>query len=380
MKKKSRPLTTVLMLLLPALLLFWGGKGAAVLGAAMAAPDGALELLFQSELTSSPQAPNAPKSAATTVPDTTEPTEQITQSHPTAGEAPKTTESAVSKKASDITATPADIAALAAKSQAADKGKKAGNIREFNYAKSGATDTYQNVRVRNTTKTASVDIKKELEKPLDIGKKPAILIFHTHTTESYNLFERDFYTASDSVRTKDSGKNIVRIGRELAGILEAAGYRVIHDTTIHDSTYNGSYNRSRATVEKHLAENPDIQVVLDIHRDAIHNGNTRQKPVAKIEGKKAAQIMIITGVEEGGITNFPNWRGNLTFALHLQKALEDRYPQLTRAVFFCSRRYNMNLGKNNLLIEIGSDANTLDEAAYTARMLGTALAELLAGS
>ena len=120
------------------------------------------------------------------------------------------------------------------------------------------------------------------------------------------------------------------------------------------------------------------RVVLDIHRDAIElDGGTRIKPTAEILGKKAAQLMIITGCEEGKVTDFPDWEYNLIFALELHSTIEENYPGLMRPLFFCQRKYNMDLTRNNLLIEVGSCANTLEEAAYSGRLLGDSLAKLL---
>ena len=103
----------------------------------------------------------------------------------------------------------------------------------------------------------------------------------------------------------------------------------------------------------------------------------RIKPVATVLGKNAAQMMIITGCEEGKVTDFPEWEKNLTFALELQSICEEMYPGIMRPVYFCQRKYNMDMSANNLLVEVGSCANTLEEAAYSGRLLGSALAKLL---
>ena len=87
--------------------------------------------------------------------------------------------------------------------------------------------------------------------------------------------------------------------------------------------------------------------------------------------------MIITGCEEGNVTDFPNWEKNLTFALELQSVCENLYPGLMRPIYFCQRKYNMDLTHNNLLVEMGSCANTLEEAAYSGKLLGNALVKLL---
>ncbi len=283
-----------------------------------------------------------------------------------------------------LTATPEDIKQLinSAKSNAASDIKD-GNITEKQYGKSSVTTTVGNILVRNNTDTQQkLDLNKILTAKPDINitdkSQPTVLLFHTHTTESYEILDRSWYAQNYITRSNSSDRNMVRVGIEIKEQLEAAGYNVIHDTEIHDVKYTGAYDHSRKSVEKYLKQYPSIQIVLDIHRDAIEENNgTRIKPIATVLGKKAAQMMIITGCEEGKVTSFPDWKQNLTFALNLQSVCEEMYPGLMRPVYFCQRKYNMDLSHNNLLIEMGSCANTLEEAAYSGRLLGSALAKLL---
>ncbi len=283
-----------------------------------------------------------------------------------------------------LTKTPEDIAFLIeeAKKSSADDIEDA-KITEKQYGESSVTKRIGNILVRNNTDTQqNLDLKSffDATPKITISDKtnPAVLIFHTHTTESYEMLDRSWYAQDYITRSNSSDRNMVRVGIEIKDQLEAAGYNVIHDTQIHDTKYTGAYAHSRKSVEKALKENPEIQIVLDIHRDAIEldNGN-RIKPVTTVLGKKAAQMMIITGCEEGKVTDFPDWRKNLTFALELQSVCEEMYPGVMRPVYFCQRKYNMDLSHNNLLIEMGSCANTLEEAAYSGRLLGSALAKLL---
>ena len=295
----------------------------------------------------------------------------------------ETTQRTASTKADDAKI-PADIRALITQAQAASKGQKQlGKILEKDYARAGVTHSYRNVRLKSTSTTQSPNIEKLLAKPPELvirdRKKPAVLIFHTHTTESYQQLARGYYTAADVTRSNQAGENMIRVGEELAKALEQAGWQVIHDKTVHDRSYTGAYDRSRETVKKQLAAHPEIQVVLDVHRDAMHqSGGSKIKPTATINGKKAAQIMLISGVQEGAVKNFPDWEKNLRFALQFQRAMENASPGLTRPILFSPRLYTMNLHPNNVLVEVGSDVNTLDEAVYAARLAGMALAELLA--
>ena len=285
-------------------------------------------------------------------------------------------------KNSDITETPEDIIKLIEKyTELFANDKKDGTISSVTYKKTGATHIFGNVKVKNNTDTKTLDIEKTLSYPLELSidkSKPAVLIFHSHTSEGYEMIERDWYACDYVARSNNENLNIVRVGTEIASRLEALGYKVIHDKTIHDDNYSDSYPNSRKTVRKHLEENPQIQIVLDIHRDAItQNDGTKIKPVSTINGKKAAQLMIITGAEEGKVTDFPDWEYNLRFALQLQKKCETMFSGLMRPVLFLERKYNMDMTRFSLLIEMGSEANTLEEACYSGRMLADALASLM---
>ena len=260
--------------------------------------------------------------------------------------------------------------------------KKTGDIEETHLGASSNNTIYKNVVVNNKTETKSVNIKKELSKKPSFGKitkdEPYILIYHTHTTEGYELLDKGWYSSQYDSRTKDINKTVVRVGDEIAERLEKSGFKVIHDKTIYDASYNGAYGRSLKNVEKILEENPSIVITLDVHRDAIHyDSGTRCKPTAEINGKKAAQVMIISGAEEGEIEDYPDWAQNLTFAIALQEKVEENYKGLMRPLFFCQRKYNMHVTPCSLLLEMGTDANTLDEAVYSGRLIGDSLAELL---
>ena len=194
------------------------------------------------------------------------------------------------------------------------------------------------------------------------------------------MSETTLSTSSDEYvsRTKELDKTVVRVGDEIVNRLEKAGFKVIHDKTIYDASYDGAYSRSLKTVEKILKENPSIVVTLDVHRDAIeYSSGTKCKPTAQINGKKAAQVMIITGAEEGDIKDYPDWNKNLTFAIALQNKVEENYKGLMRPIFFCQRKYNMHVTPCSLLLEMGTDANTLEEAVYSGRLIGDSLVELL---
>ncbi len=280
------------------------------------------------------------------------------------------------------TQTPSDILKLMEEAEEMYKGfEKSGEIKEQQFGTSSTTTSFGVIDINNKT-DESVNIKKLLNsapKYQTITKEePYILVYHTHTTEGYELLDKGWYSNDYNSRTKDCGKNMVRVGEELVKSLENAGYKVIHDKNIYDSSYNGAYSRSLVSVEKYLKKYPSIVLTLDVHRDAIHySDGTKSKPTAEIDGKKAAQVMIISGCEGEGVEDFSSWKDNLTFAVHLQNTVEENYEGLMRPIFFCNRKYNMNVTPCSLLLEFGTDANTLEEAVYSASLVGKALGKML---
>ena len=207
--------------------------------------------------------------------------------------------------------------------------------------------------------------------------EPQVLIYHTHTTESFEPFVREKFDAGFNYRTTDETKNMVMVGNAIQAELEAAGYSVIHATDIHDyPSYNGSYARSRETILPILEQYPSIKVALDIHRDAISGDGTAVQPYVSIDGKEAAQIMIISGCDDGTL-DMPNYMKNFHFACSLQQQLESDYPGLTRPVLFDYRHYNQDLTTGSLLIEVGSHCNTLNQVQYSGQLIGKSLTRLL---
>ena len=257
-----------------------------------------------------------------------------------------------------------------------------GTITEKTYDISNATSSYGNITVRNTTPSHSINIENSLSGELafscDDISKPTVLIFHTHTTESYEMIDEGWFTNSYQTRSNNPDRNMVRVGTAICEELEKSGIGYIHDTDIHDDRYTGAYDRSREKIEQILKENPTIQIVLDVHRDAIHNSETaRTKPVTEINGRKAAQIMIIAGCEDGKVKSFPSWEQNLTFALKLQETAENMFPSLMRPILFSARKYNMDIIPCSVLLEVGSDSNTLEEAEYSGHLIGKAISEFV---
>lgn len=241
--------------------------------------------------------------------------------------------------------------------------------------------SYRGIQVKNSS-SYDLDIKTELEKESGISlentDKPQVLIYHTHTCESFLDYDTGYYYESFYARSGDKKKNVCAVGEELTAQLNSLGIRTLHDTTLHDNPgYSGSYYRSTDTVEKYLKKYPSIKVVLDIHRDGLGTDTQRNKPVCTVNGRKAAQIMILAGYNCDGDESFRHWESNLNFALRLQQCAQKSYPGLMRPLYFGDFMYNMNINEGSLLIEIGADSNTVDEARYSAYLLGNVIAKVL---
>ncbi len=310
-------------------------------------------------------------------------TEEYTEAADTTEEE-STAEPLTEETATDSTyTTPEDVSALEQEYLAEYAACTAyGTTGEVFFKTSGSTDSIDGIYIKNATAQQNPDFAALLREgpPLKPADKsaPLVLIFHTHTTESYLLADNGVFYEEYQTRSTDSSRNMIRVGDEICRVLEENDIGYIHDTNIYDETYDGAYARSRVNVEKYLEQYPSIQIVLDVHRDAIHYSETSYcKPTAEINGKKAAQIMIITGAEEGYITDFPYWEDNLRFALCLQKTAEDMYPGLMKPLYLCQRKYNMDTSRCSLLLEMGTDANTLDEAMYSGFLTGKVLSQII---
>ena len=240
------PALAITVILTASLLLFGvGGTKLALISAGLAMPEGGIEYI---------------KTNSPSVKDKTETTENEAQASATvqSRNAPELEEKASeTEKSFDITATPSDILAAMAEFESKHNSEKGdGKIVETKYGKANATNTYKNICVKNTTQTKSINIEKVLNEPIDLKavdkSQPAVLIFHTHTTEGYEMLDRGFYSNSYTGRGEDKSRNMVRVGDEITKMLEKSGYKVIHDTEIHDRKYTGAYDHSKVNVEAYL--------------------------------------------------------------------------------------------------------------------------------
>ncbi|MBR1823138.1 MAG: stage II sporulation protein P [Ruminococcus sp.] len=207
--------------------------------------------------------------------------------------------------------------------------------------------------------------------------EPLVLLYHTHTCESYEPYVRDEFDVNFNFRSTDPTKSVVMVGDAIQAELEAQGIGVVHITDIHDyPSYNGAYDRSRASIIPVLEEYPSIKVVLDIHRDALGSDEQAYQPFIRVEGREAAQIMMISGCDDGTM-GMPNCMENYHFACALQQKLEKDNPGFTRPILFDYRCYNQDLTNGSLLVEVGAHGNTLEQAQYAGQLFGKSLGEFL---
>ena len=264
----------------------------------------------------------------------------------------------------------------------------AGTILEKNYPQ-GSGEKYIPCgagSIKNNTRQTAADIAAEIANPLPFAIEPnspdpQVLVMHTHATEDYRLSAGLWFSPGDGARSTDRSINMCAVGRVVADTLNAAGINTLHDETLNDyPSYTGSYANSRAVVQQYLAQYPSIKVVLDVHRDAIESeSGSRYAPVCTVEGRQAAQVMIICGCDNGTTVQLPNWRQNLRFAAAWERSMEGMYPGFTRPVLFSYRFYNQDLTTGSLLIEIGGHGNNLNEALYAGQLAAKGLAAALLG-
>lgn len=233
------------------------------------------------------------------------------------------------------------------------------------------------MEIRNKT-DLEADIATLMAEPLTqrlSAAGPQILIIHTHGTEAYLPAAGEEYTPSDPYRTTDPERSVIRVGDALCSALEEYGLRVLHDRTLYDyPSYAGSYERAAASIEAYLAEYPDIALVLDVHRDAIGDESTVYKTCAA--GSGMAQVMLVCGTDE--YLEHPLWRENLKLALAMQAAAMSANGALMRPIHLAPERYNQQYTTGSLIIEVGTNGNTLSEALAAAELFGRAAGEMLA--
>ena len=231
---------------------------------------------------------------------------------------------------------------------------------------------YGKVKIKNQT---SYNLTEEMLKPDITMENRNVLIFHTHSCESYTSSEAYTYTPTGNFRTTDLNYTVTRVGTELENQLKQYNFNVVHDTSYHDyPAYNGSYTRSLATVENLLKTTPS-DIIIDLHRDAIGSRSDYAPSVKIGDTDVAAQIMFVIGTNAGGLWH-PNWNQNLKFAIKVQEKAEELYPGLFKPIMLTESRYNQHTGKYASIIEVGATGNTLEQCLTSMKYLAKVLNEI----
>ena len=226
------------------------------------------------------------------------------------------------------------------------------------------------VKIKNET---SFEISSAILDTVQNINKENVLIFHTHTCESYTPTQQFQYQQTGNFRTTDLNYTVARVGTELTNYLKTYGFNVTHDKTYHDyPAYSGSYTRSNKTVEKVLKTNSS-DIIIDLHRDAI-GSKSNYDPSVKIGEDVAAQLMFVIGTNGGGLYH-PNWKSNLKFAIDLQQKANEMYPGLFKPMLVRNSRYNQHLGNAACIIEVGATGNTLEQCITSMKYLAKVLDE-----
>ena len=233
------------------------------------------------------------------------------------------------------------------------------------------TDEYNGVFINNGT---NYQLTQEMLTPDVEVNKNKVVIYHTHTCESYTPTERYQYTASGNFRTIDLNFSVSRVGDELEKWLGTYGCTVIHDRTYHDyPAYNGSYSRSLVTAQNVLSTNQDADIVIDLHRDAI--ADETYGPRVKIGDEYVSQLMFVIGTD-GANSAHTNWLQNLKFAIKVQQKANELYPGLFKPIILRNSEYNQHVAKAACIIEVGSTGNTLEESMGAMKYLARIIEEM----
>ena len=249
------------------------------------------------------------------------------------------------------------------------KGKEETKVTTKNPIADAYTKRYKGVKIKNETGYDLSDEDLNYDK-LKIDKSN-IIIFHTHTCESYTSSKKYSYTPTGNFRTTDLKYSVARVGDELTKYLKKYNFNVTHNKTYHDyPSYNGSYSRSLSTVSG-ILKKTKADIIIDLHRDAI-GSYSGYAPTVKIGDDECAQIMFVIGTD-GGKLKHPNWKSNLQFAIKIQELANKEYPGLFKPIILRNSRYNQHIGKAACIIEVGSTGNKLEQCLNSMKYLSKIL-------
>lgn len=260
-------------------------------------------------------------------------------------------------------------------------GENLGEIKEVNTGvqteviKSTYKETYNysvnGVKIKNETNFNLDELQLSTDNVNTDNKN--VIIFHTHTCESYTQTENCRYEESGNYRTTNVEYSVSKVGDELGKYLTNYGFNVIHNKTYHDyPAYNGSYGRSLKTVSDILSKNK-ANIIIDLHRDAMNDET--YAPKVRIGDEYVSQIMFVIGTDGSGLKH-DNWKQNLEFAIKVQQKGNELYPGLFKPIILRNARYNQNLSSEAVIVEFGATGNTLEEATGASKYLAKVLSEI----
>ena len=260
-------------------------------------------------------------------------------------------------------------------------GENLGEIKEVNTGvqteviKSTYKETYNysvnGVKIKNETNFNLDELQLSTDNVNTDNKN--VILFHTHTCESYTQTENCRYEESGNYRTTNVEYSVSKVGDELGKYLTNYGFNVIHNKTYHDyPAYNGSYGRSLKTVGDILSKNK-ANIIIDLHRDAMNDET--YAPKVKIGDEYVSQIMFVIGTDGSGLKH-DNWKQNLEFAIKVQQKGNELYPGLFKPIILRNARYNQNLSSEAVIVEFGATGNTLEEATGASKYLAKVLSEI----
>ena len=244
---------------------------------------------------------------------------------------------------------------------------------EENNKKDTYNKIYNGVKIKNESKYKLTE--EDLKPDIDFKNKEDIVIYHTHTCESYTKTEKYTYKNSGNFRTTDLNYSVARVGEELKKYLDKYDFNVIHNKTYHDyPKYNGSYTRSLETIEK-ILKTSKASLVIDLHRDAL-GSNSKYAPSVKINGEEAAQLMFVIGTDGGGLKH-DKWKKNLKLAIKIQEKANEMYPGLFKPIIVRNSRYNQHVSEGACIIEVGATGNTLEQCLVSMKYLSSVIFEVM---
>lgn len=218
-----------------------------------------------------------------------------------------------------------------------------------------------------------------------VGEGPKILIYSSHSRESYRQDPKDPYKEafSEPFRTDDMEHSVIKTAEVLSQQLTSRGIAVLHDRTNHEAGgFNASYTKSLQTLKKQMAEHESLQLFIDVHRNGYESksGKKPDDEIVTINGERVAKLMVVIGTGEGVIGGFnekPKWEENAKLAIKLTNKINELYPGLAKDVFYKKGRFNQHVSTNAIVLEIGSNFTTLGEAERATKYLAEAISQII---